>query len=85
MDERTKQLLDRFGGPNVFPLAPSGGELFRYLRRPVENGDGELFRLHVENKVLAHDGQANEANITLIKVHFRISYGCRRSRISAAN
>ena len=53
-----------------FPLAAFGGEFLRDLGGAIENRDGEAFRLHVEDEVFAHDGEADEANITLIRAHF---------------
>ena len=62
-----------------FPPPRVGGEFFRHLGGAIENRDGESFRFHVEREVLAHDGEADEANITLLRVHFE--YACR-SRMS---
>ena len=57
-------------GDDVFSFAAAGGKLFRHRGGAVENGDGEAFRFHVEDEVFAHHGEADQANITLIRVHF---------------
>ena len=40
-------------------------------------------RFHVEDEVFAHHGEADEANITLIRVHFEylLERGSRRSTV----
>ena len=53
-----------------FPLPRFGREFLRDFGGAVEDRDGETFRLHVEHEVFAHDGEADEANIALIRVHF---------------
>ena len=65
------ELFHRGRRLDVFPLGAFRRELFGDGCRPIENGDLKPFRLHVENEVLAHHRQADKANITLIRFHFR--------------
>ena len=69
-DNATDEFLHRPRGPDVFPLGFAGREFLGDLRRAIEDGDGETLRLHVEDEVFAHDGEADQANITLLRVHF---------------
>src|SRR5262249_30963815 len=39
----------------------------------VEDGDGEAFALHVEDKVLAHHGEADEADVCGSAAHGGVS------------
>ena len=78
------ELLHRRGRLNVFSLSAIGGELLRDGGRAVEDSDLEALRLHVEDEIFAHDGQADEANITLIRFHFRYLLNaspCRSDRV----
>ena len=69
---------------DVFPLPRSGREFFRHLRGAIENSDRKAFRFHVEDEIFAHDGEADEANITLLRVHFAYllaGAGCQLSAL----
>src|SRR5438552_10813207 len=68
--ERADEFLHRPRWLNIFAFGFSVRELLRHLPGSIEHSDGEPFRFHVENEVLAHHGQADEANITLICGHF---------------
>src|SRR6476646_7394524 len=68
--EGADKLLHRGGGLDVFTFPTAGGELLRDRGGPIKDGDAEALRLHVEDQVFAHDGEADEANIALIRFHF---------------
>ena len=53
-----------------FPFGASGGELLRDLSRAIEDRDRKPLRFHVQDEILAHDREADQANITLIRIHF---------------
>jgi molybdopterin synthase catalytic subunit len=42
--------------------------------RAIEDSDRESLRFHIKDEVLAHDGQPDQPNITLIRAHFGISF-----------
>ena len=67
--------------------AATAGEFLRDFSRAIEYGDGESFRFHVEGKVFAHDSQANDSNITLIRAHFNIffSSSSKQSQLTVAS
>jgi hypothetical protein len=46
-----------------FPGCPSGKELIYARCRAVKNGDRKAMIGHVENQVLAHDGEPDQSNI----------------------
>ena len=61
-----------------FPSAAPCDEFFRDLGGAIEHRDRKTLGFHVQDEVFAHDTEANQANITLIRVHFYISFvaGC---------
>src|ERR1043165_7593883 len=61
----------RAGRPDIFSPGPSRGEFVSDFGGAIENGDGKTLRFHVENEVLAHHRQTDQANIGLIRAHFR--------------
>jgi hypothetical protein len=63
---------------NVFPLGTFSSEFFGNLSGAIEHCDRKTFGFHVQDEIFAHDPEANQANITLIRVHFCISFvaGC---------
>ena len=71
--ERSHEFLYRLRGLNVFPFGPPACEFLRDFCGAVENSDRESFRFHVQGEIFAHHGQTDQANITLIRAHFRIS------------
>ncbi len=40
-------------------------EFIHFARRPVVDGDGEALIIHVQDQVLSHDRQADQADISL--------------------
>lgn len=46
------------------PLTAAIDELVNTSSSTVENGNSEAIAFHVENQVLAHDGQTNKTNIS---------------------
>ena len=65
------------GRLNVFSLAAFSDKFFRDLSGAIEHRDRKTFRFHVQDEIFAHDTETDQANITLIRVHFCISYcGC---------
>src|SRR5207237_10672610 len=57
----------------VFSMSFAGASLHGDLPGRIVQGDGESLGFHVEDEVLAHDGEADQSDITLIRAHFRIS------------
>ena len=72
------KFLQRAGRLNVFFLAAFCGKFFRDLGGAIVHCDRKTFGFHVQDEIFAHDTEADQANITLIRVHFCISY-CRCS------
>ena len=68
--ERADEFFDRARRLNVFSLGASGSEFVGDFSRAIKNGDGKSLRFHVEDEIFAHHGQADQANITLIRGHF---------------
>ena len=66
-----------------FALGASCGEFFRDLSGAIEHRDRKTLGFHVQDEIFAHDTEANQANITLIRVHFCISFcGCSTQKES---
>jgi hypothetical protein len=66
-------LRGRFSAPTIFSLRFSAREFFRHFPGAIEDGDGEPLRFHVEDEIFAHDREADQSDITLIRAHFSIS------------
>ena len=62
-------------GTNILPLRFPGGEFVGHFSGPIENGDGEALRFHVEDEVFAHDRETDQSDITLIRAHFEYLLG----------
>ena len=58
---RERMRADDFGA-----LGFVGEEMVHLLDRAVERDDGEAVVVHVENEVLAHDGQTDECDVSLL-------------------
>ena len=71
--QRADKFLHRPRWLDVFSFRFSGGKFLRDFPGPIEHGDGKSLGFHVEDEVLAHDGEADQSDITLIRAHFRIS------------
>src|SRR4030095_3259703 len=52
------------GEDEVLPFAASRLEIFDHFHGAVENGDGEAFRLHIQDEVFAHHCKADKADVT---------------------
>ena len=63
------ELLEGLGRDDVLPLGAALGELLGHGRGAVVDADGEALALHVEDEVLAHDGEADEADVALLGAH----------------
>jgi molybdopterin synthase catalytic subunit len=58
-------------------LGASCGEFLCDFDRTIKHGNRKTLRFHVQDEIFAHDPQTDQANITLIRVHFGISFcGC---------
>ena len=64
--ECSDELGQCLGEDEVFSFAASGFKRLDDAGGAVENGDLEAAAFHVENEVFAHDGEADEADVTLI-------------------
>jgi hypothetical protein len=67
--KRAYEFLHRARRLNIFSLGASSREFVGNFGGTIENGDAESFRFHVQDKVLAHYGESDQANITLIRGH----------------
>ena len=72
--KRADEFLDRARGLDIFSFAPAPLEFLRDFRGAIKNGDQKSLRFHVQDEVLAHHSQADQANITLIRGHFEVSF-----------
>src|SRR6266498_3887104 len=61
-------------------IGASGSKFFRDLRGAIEHRNRKTLRFQIQSEVLAHYGQADQSNITLIRIHFDIffSYSLKR-------
>ena len=81
--ERSDKFLQRTGRLNVFSLAAFSDKFFRDLSGAIEHRDRKTLGFHVQDEIFAHDTEANQANITLIRIHFCISCcGCSTQKES---
>ncbi len=62
--EQAGQLLDGVRADDLRALGFVGEEVVDLGDGAVEDGDFEAVVVHVEDKVLSHDGEADQANIT---------------------
>ena len=61
--ERGHEFLERFRGDDALAGGAFGGELLGHRGRPIKDGHGETFALHVEDEIFAHDGKADESDV----------------------
>ena len=78
--ERPDEFLHRFRRLDISSLRAAGCESLGHFGRAVKNSNRKSFRFHVENEVLAHHRQADEANIALIRGHFGSPFRAARGR-----
>jgi hypothetical protein len=71
--EQFHHLLNGVGADDLRPLRFVGEEFFHLRDGAVVSDDGETVVVHVEDQVLAHDGQPDEGDISL----WFHSTGCR--------
>ena len=69
--QRADKLLHRARRAECFSLRFSRGEFIGDFSRPVEDSDLKALRFHVEDEIFAHHSETDEADITLIRVHFK--------------
>ncbi len=62
--EQAGQLFDGVGADNLGALGFVGEEVVHLGNGAVEDGNFEAVVVHVEDKILSHDGEADEADIT---------------------
>jgi hypothetical protein len=72
--QRADEFLHRARGLNIFSFAAGPREFLSDFRGAIENGHGKSLRFHVQDEVLAHHSQSDQANITLIRGHFEVSF-----------
>ena len=72
--QRRDEFLQRARGLNVFSFGASGREFFGNFSCAIKYRDRKAFRFHVKDEIFAHNAQADQANITLIRCHFDISF-----------
>ena len=61
--EQAGELFHRMGADNVCPFCFIGDEIVDLGNSAVENRNFEPVVVHVEDKILSHDGEADEADI----------------------
>ena len=75
--QRSDELFESLGRMDPFSLGATFGEFLSHSQSPVVNTDGETFAFHIEDQILAHHGEADQADITLGITHnylkFRLS------------
>ena len=65
--QRVGQLLERMRADDLAALDVCPvDEIVHLARGPVVDGNGETVVLHVQNEILAHHGQAHQADIALV-------------------
>ena len=62
--EQGGEFLDGVGADDLGSLGFVGDEVVDLGHGAVEDGDLESVVVHIEDKILSHDGKANEADIT---------------------
>src|SRR5262249_10560825 len=60
------ELIERFCENEIFALPAPGLELVYDIDRSIVNRDRETPAFHVQNQVFAHDGESDEANVSLL-------------------
>ncbi len=70
LGEGSDKFLQSLAAGKVFPLSTAGNELLHHVRGAIEDRHLKASAFHVEDKVFAHDGEPDEANITLLRAHF---------------
>ena len=70
--ERADKFLEALREDEILAFAPGVGEGIDDGGGAVIDGDVEAFRLHVEDEVLAHHCEADQADITGAHVDFRV-------------
>ena len=63
--EQAGQFGQRMGADDLRALGFAAEKLIHPGDRAVEHGHGEAVVIHVEDEVLAHDGQTDQSNISL--------------------
>ena len=61
--QRGDEILDGVAADDLLPLASAVDEVVDLGGRAVEDGHGEAVALHVQDEVLAHHGQADQADV----------------------
>ena len=70
------QHFDQFGRA-VLSFCFLGRKFLCHLSSSIEHCNLKTLRFHVKDEVLAHNSEANQPDIALIRVHFSISLVCR--------
>src|SRR4029077_14269729 len=85
--QRSDKLLNRAGWLNVFAFGTSDSEFLGNFRRAIEYSDRKSLRFDVECEIFAHHTQTDQANITLIRIHFGIffSNGSKTRQLTVAS
>ena len=55
--------LTECAADDLLALGPAGHEVVDLRGGAVEDGDGEAVALHVQDEVLAHDGEADQSDV----------------------
>jgi hypothetical protein len=71
--QRSDKIRERLGEDEILPLPAARLEVFDDFDRAVENSNVESSRFHVEDEILAHDGETDEADITSAHVQFDLA------------
>ena len=61
------QVFERVAADELLALRAAGDELVDLARRAIEDGDAIAAALDVEGQVLAHHGEADQADVALLR------------------
>ena len=65
------KLFERTRPNDVLALRATSDEVVDLGCRAIENGDGVATRFNIEDEILAHDGQADQAKVSGCSSHCR--------------
>ena len=62
----THKFRDRAGRNDFLPFAPRCRKTIDLFDRTIVHRDGESLTLHIEDKILTHDGQPYQTNSSML-------------------
>ncbi len=67
--QRADKFLNRMGADNLRALCLIGQKVIDLRNSPIEDGDFKAVVVHIQDQVLAHDGQPDQTDITSCVLH----------------